>query len=420
MPKKNETGSNKLIMHTENFINDLECAREMFQIVMPVLNNQDKKRQKKIDEFIQKVNLPKTKKEPLDFSLNGIKEFLKDMRKLNRGTDIFRKNVIIGFVSRYDELIGNLVRSIFKIKPNLIISDKVLNIKEVIELRSVKNIKERFVENEVDSFLRNSHLEHFKQFEKYFSMPFRNNLSIFPDFIELTERRNLFTHCGGIVSSHYLNVCNQNSVIIDEERKIGKKLGVNDSYVEKAFKILFEVGLKLGQTIYRKNYPDALEIADMLLNSIGFDYMTKKDWDIAEIVFDYAVNLEPKWISNDLWRRFFIINRCIVLKHTNRKNECYKILGKEDWSSQGPKFQLAILVLNEKWNEAEKIMSSMNGKEPFGESDFREWPIFIEFRKKKQFKRAFKKLYGKDLDSPPTKSELEKVIKTEKDVNNKV
>ena len=58
----------------------------------------------------------------------------------------------------------------------------------------------------------------------------------------------------------------------------------------------------------------------------------------------------------------------------------------------------------------------MNGKEPFQESHFREWPIFLEFRKKEQFKRSFKKIYGKDLDSPPTKSELEKVIEIEKDV----
>ena len=32
-----------------NYINDLECAREMFQIVMPVLFAQDKQRKKKID-----------------------------------------------------------------------------------------------------------------------------------------------------------------------------------------------------------------------------------------------------------------------------------------------------------------------------------------------------------------------------------
>ena len=56
-----------------------------------------------------------------------------------------------------------------------------------------------------------------------------NNLPSFKDFIEISERRNLFVHTGGIVSEQYIEVCKKYGCII--ENKVGDNLDVDHAGV---------------------------------------------------------------------------------------------------------------------------------------------------------------------------------------------
>ena len=71
-------------------------------------------------------------------------------------------------------------------------------------------------------------------------------------------------------------------------------------------------------------------------------------------------------------------------------------------------------VLKEDYDQAENIMSSMDGEEPLNEEAFREWPIFKGFRETTQFKRAFKKIYNKPFDIAPEVKEIEKIVEESK------
>lgn len=404
----------KLLMATDKFLNDLDCVQEMFQIVMPILKEQDDLRQKKIDEFLEKSEKwgkAKNNKVPI----REIKELIGVIKKLNRATRMFKTNYIVTLVSRYDEYIGELIRILLQLYPDrLKKSEKNLYFEDILELKSVERIKEKFIEKEVESVLRESHSDHFKYLESQLDIPLKQNLDVWPDFIELTERRNLFTHCGGIVSDQYIRVCKRNNAELSETVCVGKSLDVDEDYANNAHKILFEIGLKLGQTISRKLFPGNYESADNALNEIGFEELCKERWDVATIVFDYATNLNQNWISSDNFRKMFLINKCIALKHSGKIQKCESSLDNVDWSSSNPKFLLAVQVLKEDYDQAENIMSSMDGKEPFTEDAFREWPIFKGFRETTQFKRAFKKIYNKPFDLTPEAKELEKMLEESK------
>jgi hypothetical protein len=74
-------------------------------------------------------------------------------------------------------------------------------------LPSIEEAKLQLVDKEVEVVLRASHTEQFEWFEKNLSVKLRSGLEIWPTFIELTERRNLFAHGDGVVTQQYLSVC---------------------------------------------------------------------------------------------------------------------------------------------------------------------------------------------------------------------
>src|SRR2546423_10410038 len=58
----------------------------------------------------------------------------------------------------------------------------------------------------------------------FFRTLLRKDLPIWPVFVEVTERRNLFAHCSGKVSAQYLTVCDNHGVKFD-----GKPPCLNDA-----------------------------------------------------------------------------------------------------------------------------------------------------------------------------------------------
>ena len=122
---------------------------------------------------------------------------------------------LISFVSEYDAFLGNLIVAVFNRRPELLKSaDKVLSFAELMEFESLEEAKNSLLEIEVENILRKSHSDQFTWMENRFSIKLREKLDVWPTFIELTERRNLFVHTDGVVTSQYLKVCSNHKVEI--------------------------------------------------------------------------------------------------------------------------------------------------------------------------------------------------------------
>jgi hypothetical protein len=112
--------------------------------------------------------------------------------------------MIIGLVSVYDHFLSELLATLFRLKKEIIFgSERQISFSDLIKYQSIDDAREAIINKEVDSIVRESHHEQFRILETRLGLKLTVGLTIWPQFIELCERRNLFTHTGGVVRRRF-------------------------------------------------------------------------------------------------------------------------------------------------------------------------------------------------------------------------
>jgi hypothetical protein len=313
--------------------------------------------------------------------------------------DLAIRNVPITFlvslVSQYDAFLGNLLRNAFYLKPEMLnTSQRQLTFAELAAFGSLDAAREYVIEKEVETVLRSSHSDQFEWMESRFGIPLRKELASWPCFIEVTERRNLFVHCDGVVSNQYLAVCKAHSAHSAPPAP-GDILGVSPAYFDSAYRCLFELGIKLGQVLWRKLSSDQLKQADDNLIQMGFDLLNEERFQLAKELFTFGSKVLKKH-SSDIARRVMVINHAIALKAL--KDDHFKqLIDQEDWSACSDDFQLAVAVLHGRNEDAAKIMKAIGKKGKLSENEYKTWPLFRDFRRTDAFKNSYRQIFGHEF-----------------------
>jgi len=177
--------------------------------------------------------------------------------------ELVPRSLLVALVSQFDVFLGGLIRQLFEMKPEILnSSESMLTFAQLVEFDSIDDARESIVEKEIEGILRKSHSEQFDWLESKFGLPLRKELKIWPVFIEVTERRNLFVHTGGVISRQYIEVCRKHGVALEPDACQGKTLNVTPEYFESGLGCLFEIGVKLAQVLWRKVNPSEIEKAD--------------------------------------------------------------------------------------------------------------------------------------------------------------
>ena len=142
--------------------------------------------------------------------------------------------------------------------------------------------------------MRKSHVEHFDILEKKFATDLRKGLTSWSRFVEITERRNLFVHCDGVVSSQYIKVCSENGVDVTNIQ-VGDKLDVDPEYVREAFHVITEIAVKLTHVLWRKVLPAEREKADTAIINLSFEMLQEEEYELAANILDLFVNTVKKF-----------------------------------------------------------------------------------------------------------------------------
>ena len=74
-------------------------------------------------------------------------------------------------------------------------------------LESLKDVKNKIINKCIEDRLRDSHTKQFGWLAKALSVEDLTKFEGWAEFVELTERRNLFVHASGIVSVQYITEC---------------------------------------------------------------------------------------------------------------------------------------------------------------------------------------------------------------------
>jgi hypothetical protein len=431
MTKKNNIEIvNQFDKVNKEFIKQIESLRETLPLVMIFISANETKANKDFADFVNKKGIEEKDEEgegfykfsPEDSHKYEIHE--KNSEIASAALDIVPNSLFVSLISQFDSFLGKLIREIFQAKPGILnSSEKNLTFSKLLELKSIEEAKEFIIEKEIESVLRDSHTDHFDWLENKLGIPLRKDLPIWQEFIEITERRNLFVHNDGVVSSQYLSVCRQNKVLFNPEPKLGEKLNITPDYFEKTYKCLFEISVKLTQVIWRKLLANDIEKADESLNDICFELLRQKQLDLATILLDFATIILKKH-HNEESKNVFIVNKALSLKLNKKKEECDEIVLSKDWSACSDKFKIAKEALLDNHTEVAKLMKKIGADGEVTKLSYKIWPLFSEFRKTELFKDTFKDVFVEDYAAVETPKKMmdeiiSKIRKNEKISNAK-
>lgn len=413
-----EVKNSKFGEEIDDFIKHIESQADIVPLVMGLVSTKLIQESRHVDKYIKANGIKEGEKDdeqklliPND-KFKGFLELNENVETTALAYRLLPLNFVVSFVSQYDAYLGRLIRTMFEEKPELLNStEKSIQLSNLLEFENLDEAKDFVIEKEVEGVLRESHLKQFKWLEGKLSIPLRKDLPSFSAFIEVTERRNLFVHCNGVVSRQYMDTCRENKVKGLEEIAIGQKLNADPGYYQKCYSVLFEIGVKLGQVIWRKLKPDELEDADAHLNNVSYQLLLKGHFKLALNLLSFATDTLKKHCDKEV-EYIFTINKALAHYLSDKKEEAVKILDKEDWSATSDKFKLAISVLKEDYTNAIELMKSIGSSNKHLNKDaYREWPLFRVFRKTDEFKEAYKDIFGEELIYVETKPKnLEDVL----------
>ena len=378
-----------------SFLNDLECIGEMVDLVLPVLHNRDQERHGRIKQLYEEIERSEGE-ESNPRSHADMREFLVHVKRMRQGERMFRQGVIMSIVSKFDEfLVGVLGVAYRKNAGWLKNPDKKVSYKKLLEIASLEALKEEIVVQEVDSLMRGSHYNQITFLDQRLKLGIEEGFSGWKKFLEATERRNLFAHTGGIVSPDYLKNCSEWGIALDKRVKEGAALSAGDDYIRAAVDCFYELSVRIAQASARRMFPECIDDLDRSLNAHSVELLKEERWDLAERLFTFAMKIPKDLSSSGEVKYYFLLNKCIALKFSGK--DFTTLLNSIDWGPFHPKYHFAVSVLEDRFDDADRLMRTQAVIDEIPEGAFIEWPLLREFRETDVFKSAYSDLFGRDF-----------------------
>jgi hypothetical protein len=359
-----------------------------------------------LDKFGEREGDSYTLTPEYSFDFNKIR---KKLEGTTTASQIVPRSLLVSLVSIFDSFLGRLIGALYAVKPEMMnSSERSLTFAQLLEFPDVVSARGFILEKEVESVLRQSHAEQFKWLENKFNIPLRKDLPSWPTFIELTERRNLFVHTDGVVSSQYLKICKEHGLALNSGLKVGDQIDVSDEYFDTAYECAFEIGVKLAHVLWRKIAQKELETADNNLAAITYELIAEEKYKLAINILDFATCVLKKY-ANEHMRRVFIVNRAQAYKWSGNPRKANEILHTEDWTATSDIFRLCNAALQDDFSKASELMRKVGpGKDH--KVNYKDWPIFKEFRKSTEFSLTYEEIFGHSF-SIATDAKKEKALR---------
>lgn len=390
-----------------NYISLLNSQIESFPLIMSTLSAKLDASMKQMEDFVKINNIEERENgdgsATLSLPLGLIKQYMEYVAEIEqsvRALQFIPKNIVVAFVSSYDAFLAELIEGIYKLCPDLLDTcTKEYTFVDILKFESIDDIKNHVIEKEVESILRENHSKQLDCIASKIKVELKKDLPCLDDFIEITERRNLFVHTDGKVSRQYISIVGD----ANKEIKLGDKLEAPPDYVEHCYSVLFEMGVKLCQVVWRKlDAKNSLEDAEDFLIDVIYNLLKNKKYDLSIVLSEFATASYVKDFSK-AHEYIKCVNKALGYYLKGDKARCLNIVSNIDWSATELKYRLAAVVLEEKFEEAIFIMKSIGNDEGMQEA-YCDWPLFSHFRETDSFKQVYKEVFGIDFNYIEKKS----------------
>jgi hypothetical protein len=381
------------------FIREIESLATTFPLAMRSIVAAHQKSRKEYRDFVTTHGEPNPDGKSFNIDAANIHEMIRlrrDVERASAASSLVPRSFLVALVSQYDSFLGLLIETLFLSKPEILNqSDKIISFSELVGFGSVEAARDHVIEKEIESVLRKSHAEQFDWLESSFKIKLRKGLTVWPEFIEITERRNLFVHTGGQVSAQYLKICRLHDATVGADIR-GKQLSVTPGYFDRAYEVVFEVGVKLAHVFWRKLKPQDRKGADRDLVTTGYNLLVEEKYSLAKTVLDFGTDLKTH--SSEELRLRLVVNRAQAYKWAGQPDRAVQILEAEDFSALKEEFRLAEAVLRDDFHSALALVRVVGSSGGIKLGDYRDWPLFKEFRKIAELEAVILEVFNEPLN----------------------
>jgi hypothetical protein len=385
------------IRDIEDCLRFLPNVREQKKSQEEAISREMRETNERIDETRAKIGIGKLE----GYIFHRLIQIFRQIDRMSRARPdrVMAFSLFLGLFASFEAYIGDLLTAIFRRRPELfnLIGDAV-PFKEIVSAQSIDAIKSRVLTEYIEKSRRKSYIEQFESMEKLFSIELRK-FGRWPEFVEASHRRNVIAHGDGIGSQQYLENCRHAGWSIPTTTTPGSLLQVPDEYLAASCRLVMEVGVKLGHSLWRKLLPEEMSQADSHLRDLAYGALYLEEWSWAAVLGEFATG--QRNVSDERHERTAIVNYAIAIRYRDGSEAARKIMATKDWSASAAEYRLAEAILNDDEKAAATIMREIGRKGVLleGEGSYQTWPLFREFRTKKVFLDTYQEIYGHDFIS---------------------
>lgn len=335
-------------------------------------------------------------------------DFIREVEELKlESSKMIMDSLLIGMFSCFDAYLAELLKVSFSLKEELYnkFNDRALNYCKLKELESAKSIRELFLNDYIEEMRRKSYVDQIKELEKFFKFEM-NHLEQWPSFVECSQRRNIITHCSGVVSEQYVESCLKAGYSFQTEVKPGMGLPIDENYFHYACNIIILIGIVVGQLMWRALLKNKEGECDDALNRLLYGMLDKANWSSAEQIGKFALSQK---IKKDDCKKMISINYAQSLYYSGQTETCRAYLEDLDLSGASLPYRLGKAVLLDDFENAVKIMGKLGiENEQVSKNDYHLWPLFNQFRETEIFKQKYLEMFGINFDDDGFMLNMEK------------
>ena len=390
---------NKILL---DFLQDIQSIQKTHALVLPHvlkwLSDQQKANVTKLAKYVSDVEGEKDFF--LDRSAHEAADMMKALKALDglggmRIPDTLQRSLFTQLFAEYDSFVGALLKVLYKSKADLLKGiSRQITFADLLSYENLNAVKLDMLDKEIETFRRDSYVEQFTTLENKFGMKLRG----FPEwgeFIELSQRRNLIVHNGGLVSEQYLIVCDREKFVFDQRPAIGDSLKPDGRYFSRAIVVISKVAFMLCHTLWRKLFPKDKKEAQLAANDVLYELLRDGRWKSAYEISTFCLTEPMKDGIEEIDLRLRTINCAIATKFSGNQQGCLDCLKTLDWTASYRDFRLALFVLQDDFAKAKEMMKFIGKSgELISEISYHQWPLFFKFRESPEFLQTYEEIYG--------------------------
>ena len=178
-----------------------------------------------------------------------------------------------------------------------------------------------------------------------------------------------------------------------------ERLKCDKEYFNKAFSVLYEFGILLAHTLWRKLLPEEIDQANNFIHDQSVNMIIDGNLDsVIEILTYFKDKLSRQLDEESLM--IIDINLAQTYKWKGDQEKCEELLNKRKWMTYNNKYKLAYYCLMNDYENSAKILKILDEQEEIDKDQIRNWPLFKEARTNETFQEFFsRKVWRTNIDN---------------------